>query len=344
MDILSFIRNAPKAELHTHIDGALRVETVIELAKKQHINLPTYELDALKKLLTNDENCKSLIEYFKPFEYTISVMQTQESLERVMYEFLEDSFNDNIRYSEARFCPSLHTNNGLSLKQIMNATIKGKEQAERDFNIKSNLIVCGLRQFDTQSNIELAQLAIDYKNKGVVAFDLAGEELNRPAKNHIKAFELATKNNLYRTVHAGEADGAHSIADAIHYLNAQRIGHGTNLFQDTDLLNYVADRQIGLEICLSSNMQTKSVSDITKHPIKEYLNQHIAVTLNTDSTLISGTTLSKEFELAVKLFNFTPHEIEKIMTTGFQQAFLNIDEKEDLLAEIKRKYKLLLNN
>ena len=343
MDIISFIRNAPKAELHTHIDGALRVETVIELAKKQHIDLPTYDISALKKLLTNDENCKSLIDYFKPFEYTLSVMQTQESLERVMYEFIEDSFKDNIRYSEARFCPSLHTNNGLSLKQIMNATIKGKEQAEKDFDIKSNLIVCGLRQLDTRSNIELAQLACDYKNKGVVAFDLAGEELNRPAKNHIKAFELATKNNLCRTVHAGEVDGAHSIADAIHYLNAQRIGHGTNLFQDTDLLNYVADRQIGLEICLTSNLQTKSVNDITKHPIKEYLHQHIAVTLNTDSTLISGTTLSKELELAVKLFDFSLDEIKKIMTFGFEQAFIKIDEKENLLAEIKNNYKLLLD-
>lgn len=342
MDLLSFIKKAPKAELHTHIDGGLRVETVLALAKKQNISLPSYDKDTLRNILTNDKSCHSLIEYFKPFEYTLSVMQTKEALERVMYEFLEDSSHDHIRYSEARFCPSLHTNNGLSLQQIMDAIIKGKEQAERDFNIKSNIIVCGLRQYELQSNIELAQLAVDYKNEGVVAFDLAGEELNRPAKDHIKAFNIAMKNNLCRTVHAGEADGAHSIADAIHYLGAQRIGHGTNLFQDQDLLKYVADRQIGLEICLTSNMQTKSVKDITKHPIKEYLKQHIAVTINTDSTLISGTSLSKEFELASRLFNFTTNDIIKIMTNSFEQAFISIQEKEDILNEIKMSYQELL--
>jgi len=343
MDLLSFIKKAPKAELHTHIDGGLRVETVLELAKKHNIKLPSYDNDTLRNILTNDENCQSLIDYFKPFDYTLSVMQTRDALERITYEFLEDSFHQHIRYTEARFCPSLHTNNGLSLQQVMDAVLKGKEQAERDFNISGNIIVSGLRQFDLQSNMELAQLAVDYKNKGVVAFDLAGEEINQPAKKHIKAFEIAINNNLCRTVHAGEADGAHSIADAIHHLGAQRIGHGTNLFQDPDLLKYVADRQIGLEVCLSSNMQTKSVKDITKHPVKEYLKQHIAVTLNTDSTLISGTNLYKEFELAAKLFNFTTDDIVKMMTNAFEQAFIGIEEKEDLIKEIKTDFNKLLN-
>jgi len=227
-------------------------------------------------------------------------------------------------------------------KIVVDAVIKGKKQAERDFNIKANVIVSGLRQFDLQRNMELAQLAVDYKNKGVVAFDLAGEEINHPAKKHIKAFEIAIQNNLCRTVHAGEADGAHSISEAIHHLGAQRIGHGTNLFQDQDLLKYIADRQIGLEVCLTSNMQTKSVRDIRKHPIKEYLKQHIAVTINTDSTLISGTNINKEFELATNLFNFTAEDIVKIMTNGFEQAFISIQEKEDLIKEVKSKYSKLL--
>lgn len=342
MDLRSFINQAPKAELHTHIDGGLRVHTIIELAKKNKITLPSYEYDTLLKVLTIDENCPSLIEYFKPFEYTLSVLQTEEALERSMFEFLEDSSKDNIRYTEARFSPALHLRDGLSLQKVMNAILRGKKQAENNFNIKSNIIVCGLRQNDVQVNMELAQLAVDYKNKGVVAFDLAGEEKGRPAKNHIKAFEIAIKNNLCRTVHAGEADGAHSIADSIHYLGAQRIGHGTHLFEDPDLLHFVRDRQIGLEICLTSNMQTKSVINLSEHPIKDYYKQNIAITINTDSTLISGTDLSREYDLAAQLFHFDKNDIIKIMLNSFEQAFLPYDEKQELLANIQQVYKNLI--
>lgn len=334
MDILSFIKNAPKAELHTHIDGGLRVQTILELAKKNNAYLPSYELDILKDHLTVDDSCPSLLDYFKPFEYTLNVLQTQDALEQCMFEYLEDASKDHTRYIESRFSPALHLQKGLSLQQVMDAILRGKKQAENKFNIKSNLIICGLRHIDEKSNMELAQLAVNYKNKGVVAFDLAGEEFGRPAKNHIKAFQIAMDNNLSRTVHAGEADGAHSIADAIHYLGAQRIGHGTSLFEDEDLLHYVADHQIGLEVCLTSNMQTKSVQDIKKHPIKSYFEMNVPVTINTDSTLISGTTLSKEYQFAAELFDFSKDDIKQIMLNGFQQAFLPFDEKQELIAGV----------
>ncbi len=342
MDIFTFIKNATKAELHTHIDGGMRIQTILDFAKKHHVILPSYELDKLTEILTIDDSCESLIEYFKPFEYTLKVLQTQDALEQTMFEFLEDASKDHISYIEPRFSPALHTQKGLSLQQIMDAILRGKKQAENQFNIKSNIIICGLRQNKEQSNIEMAQLAVNYKNKGVVAFDLAGEELGMPAKNHIKAFQIAIDNNLCRTVHAGEADGAHSIADAIHYLGAQRIGHGTNLFEDEDLLHYVADRQIGLEICLTSNLQTKSVRNIEKHPIKDYLKKNIAVTINTDSTLISGTTLSKEYELATQLFNFKQQDIIQIMLNAFEQSFLPIDEKMELIKQAKDNWEKLL--
>lgn len=341
MDLKAFIQKAPKAELHNHIDGGVRVQTVLELAQKHQVELPSYQYEELLKTLTNDESCTSLLEYFKPFDYTLNVLQTEDALERAMYEYLEDSSKDNIKYIEARFSPALHLQKSLSLKKVMEAILAGKKQAEKDFDIKSNLIICGLRQNEIQKNMELAQLAVDYKKKGVVAFDLAGEEFGRPAKNHIKAFEIAIKNNLCRTVHAGEADGSPSIADSIHYLGAQRIGHGTHLFEDADLLNYVVDRQIGLEVCLTSNMQTKSVTDITKHPIKEYFKKEVAITINTDSTLISGTSLSKEYELAAKLFNFNKEDLSKIILNGFQQAFLPFDEKQDLIQKTKAELSIL---
>ncbi len=336
MNIQDFIHKAPKAELHTHIDGGLRPSTIIDIAKKENIVIPTFIESDLKEILTNDESCSSLVEYFKPFDTTISTMQSREALERVMYEFLEDSAKDNIKYIEARFSPALHLAKGLSLQQVMEAIIKGKNQAENDFNIKSNLIICGLRQNDIQKNKELAQLAVDFKNKGVAAFDLAGEELGRPAKNHIAAFEIAIQNNLFRTVHAGEADGSHSIADAIHYLGAMRIGHGTHLFEDKDLLQYVRDRQIGLEVCLSSNIQTKSVTDLSKHPFKSYFDLNIAVTINTDSTLISGTSLSNEYILAQKLFDFNKKDISQLILNSFEQAFLSYDEKQELILNTKK--------
>lgn len=335
MTIQEYIKAAPKAELHNHIDGGLRVKTIIEIAQKEGISIPSYVESDLKEILTNDESCTSLIEYFKPFDTTISVMQSQEALERVMYEFLEDSVKDNIRYIEARFSPAFHLNKGLTPHQVMDAVIRGKNQAEKDFNIKSNLIICSIRQLPVQTNKELAQLAVNYKNKGVAAFDMAGEEYGRPAKNHIPAFEIAINNNLFRTVHAGEADGAHSIADSIHYLGAMRIGHGTHLYEDADLLEFVKDRQIGLEVCLSSNIQTKSVTDLSKHPFGTYFKKGIPVTINTDSTLISGTTLSSEYILAQQLFNYSKEEINQLILNSFEQAFLHFDEKQDLLKQIK---------
>lgn len=336
MDIRKFIYQAPKAELHNHIDGGMRIQTIIDLAKKHQVELPSYNYHDLIPHLTNDESCQSLIEYFKPFEYTLKTLQTQDALEQSMFEFLEDAAKDHIRYIEARFSPALHLQKGLSLDQVMEALLSGKKQAENQFKIKSNIIICGLRQNEVQINKELAQLAVDYKNNGVVAFDLAGEELNHPAKKHIPAFEIAIKNNLCRTVHAGEVDGAHSIADAIHYLGALRIGHGTHLFEDESLKNYVRDQQIALEVCLTSNLQTKSVIDLHKHPFKQYFEQHIPVTINTDSTLISGTSLSKELYLAQQLFNFNRNEITQIILNGFEHAFLNYDEKQDLIDQVKR--------
>lgn len=335
MTIQEFIKIAPKAELHNHIDGGLRVKTIIDIAQKEGILIPSFVESDLMELLTNDESCISLIDYFKPFDTTIAVMQSEEALERVMYEFLEDSAKDNIRYIEARFSPAFHLTKGLSLNQVMDAVIKGKNQAERDFNIKSNLIICSIRQLDVQTNKELAQLAADYKNKGVTAFDMAGEEYGRPAKAHIHAFEIAIKNNLFRTVHAGEADGAHSIADSIHYLGAMRIGHGTHLYEDADLLKFVRDRQIGLEVCLSSNMQTKSVTNLQQHPFKTYFEKNIPVTINTDSRLISGTSLSNEYMLAQELFDFNKADIIKLILNGFDQAFLHFEEKQDLFKAIK---------
>ena len=340
----NFLAQLPKAELHNHLDGSLRVDTILDLAKKYSIKLPTFNREELGKLLVNDENCKSLSEYFIPFDISLTVLQTEDALERTTFELLEDVYKENVKYLEIRFSPLLHTKKGLSLKTIVEAVLRGKKQAENIFGIKSGIIVCGLRQNTPMQNFELAQLSVKYKNKGVVAFDLAGEELGRPALDHIKAFDHAFQNNLARTVHAGEADGAHSIYDAIHGLKANRIGHGTHLFQDLDLLEFIRDEQIPLEVCLSSNMQTKAVASFSSHPIQDYFKQYIIITLNTDNYLISGTTLTKEYELAVQHYQFGKKEIEQLTLNSFQSIFLPFDEKQDLIQNAKNEIKLLIGN
>ncbi|MBN2236413.1 MAG: adenosine deaminase [Bacteroidales bacterium] len=339
-----FIAQLPKAELHNHLDGSLRIESIISLAKKQKIALPTFDQEALNKLLVNDENCKSLTEYFIPFEISISVLQTQEALEQATFELLEDVQKENVKYLEIRFSPLLHTKNGLSLEAIVEAVLKGKSQAEKAFGIQSGIIICGLRQNTPMQNLSLAELAVQYKDKGVVAFDLAGEEFGRPALDHLQAFEFAYKHDLARTVHAGEADGAHSIYDAIHGLKANRIGHGTHLFQDQELLHYVRDHQIPLEVCLSSNVQTKAVENIMKHPIMDYYRQGIAVTLNTDSYLISGTTLTKEFELAINSYHLTIDVLKQLTLNAFNAAFIPKDQKQDLLKTVRQELNVLFGN
>lgn len=340
----NFLTQLPKAELHNHLDGSLRIESIIAFAKKNNIKLPTFTPSELASLLVNDENCQSLKEYFIPFEISLSVLQSEEALSQSTFELLEDVHKENVKYLEIRFSPMLHTAKGLSLKKVMEAVLSGKKQAEKAFGIKSGIIVCGLRQNSPMQNLELAKLAVEYKEKGVVAFDLAGEELGRPALDHIKAFDFAFKHNLSRTVHAGEADGAHSIYDAIHGLKAQRIGHGTHLFQDPELLNHIRDKQIPLEVCLSSNLQTKAVDSLAKHPIKDYIKQDIRITLNTDSYLISGTSLTKEFEIAIKQYNFNKKEIAQLSLNAFESSFLPFDEKQDLIQNAQTTINQLLIN
>ncbi|MDA3905878.1 MAG: adenosine deaminase [Bacteroidales bacterium] len=340
----NFLAQLPKAELHNHLDGSLRIETILDLARKDSVKLPTFEYNDLKGLLINDENCQSLKEYFIPFDISLSVLQTEEALERTTFELLEDVHKENVKYLEIRFSPILHIKEGLSLDKIVEAVLRGKKQAEYNLGIKSGIIICGLRHNTPGQNLELANLAVRYMNKGVIAYDLAGEEFGRPALDHVKAFEYAFQHNLARTAHAGEADGAHSIYDAIYGLKANRIGHGTHLFQDADLLKYIRDEQIPLEVCLSSNLQTKAVDSLDKHPIQDYFKQGLVITLNTDSYLISGTTLTKEFELAVKHYKFDKKEIAQLTLNSFQSAFLPFDEKQDLISNAQNELKILLAN
>jgi adenosine deaminase len=331
-----FLKSLPKAELHCHLDGSMRPKTIWELAQKYKVKLPVDSEEKLAAYLGVGENCKSLEEYLKPFAVTTSVLQWKDALQRATYELAEDNAEENVRYLEIRFSPILHQEKGLKLTDILDAVIEGKKQAEKDFDIVIGIIICGLRHTDPEITLKLAELTVAYKNRGIVGFDLAGAEINFPAKDHKEAFYLIINNNINTTVHAGEAYGPESIQQAIHYTSANRIGHGVRLFEDGDLLNYVNDHRIPLEMCPTSNIQTKSVPNFEKHPLKFFFDMGIRVTINTDNRLISNTTLTKEYEIAVKKFGFTAEELKYLVINGFKSAFLPLKEKVSLLKRITK--------
>ena len=327
----SVIKRLPKAELHCHLDGSLRISTILDLAEKQKISLPEDNEVGLKNILTVKDRVESLEEYLNLFKITLSVMQTPESLERCSYELIEDVSRENVRYIEIRYSPILHIEKGMTMEESVEAVQRGLIRGQKEFGVRSGIIICGIRDISPEISLQLAEITVQYKDKGVIGFDLAGAEENFPAKKHREAFYLIQNNNINATIHAGEAFGPSSIHQAIHYCSANRIGHGTKLHEDIDLMNYVNDHRIALEICLTSNIQVRSVDSIEVHPFKKYFDEDIRVTLNTDNRLISNTTLTDEYLLAVETFNLTKQDLRTIIINGFKGAFLPHNERRKMI-------------
>ena len=330
----SLLQRLPKVELHCHLDGSLRIPTILDLAKKDKVTLPTSNSDKLSKLLVIGKTRGSLEDYIKRFDITLSVMQTPLALKRTAYELIEDVAKENVRYIEIRYSPILHTEKGMSLGESVEAVREGLQRGRKDFGVESGIIVCGIRNISAAASLKLADLTVRYKNKGVVGFDLAGAEENFPAKDHQEAFYMILNNNINATIHAGEAYGPSSIHQAIHHCGAHRIGHGTRLKENKDLMNYVNDHRITLEICLTSNWQTRSIRSLKYHPLKYYYDQGIRVTINTDNRLMSGTTLTKEFLLAHKLFGFKLHDFREMIIMAMKSAFIPYAERKQLIRKI----------
>jgi len=311
----------PKIDLHLHLDGSMRLATIIEMAKQQGVALPSEDKTELAKAVHVGEKCNSLEDYLSAFTITLSVLQEKEALTRSALELVEDTAAENVRYMEVRFSPILHTEKGLMPEDAVEAVLEGLREGREKFGVDAGLIICGIRNMSPDASFRLAQLAVSYKNEGVVGFDLAGAEYNHPAKDHLKAFYLIVNNNINTTVHAGEAYGAESIHQAIHYTKANRIGHGTRLFEDGDLMNYVNDHRVPLEICLSSNVQTGAVPSIDLHPLPIYYHKGLRVTLNTDNRLIGDTTVTDELMMAHEAFGFSMLDLKMILMNGFKSMF-----------------------
>jgi|TARA_B110000438_G_scaffold70173_1_gene70397 adenosine deaminase len=337
------ISQLPKVELHCHLDGSIRASSILDIAKRDGIKLPSYNLESLESYLKAGKKRGTLEDYIKRFDITLSVMQTARSLKRFAYELIEDVAKENVRYIEVRYSPILHTQRGMTLNTAIESVQKGLKKGEKKYGVKSGIIVCGIRHISPEKSLILADLAVRYKNRGVVGFDLAGAEENFPAKEHREAFYLIRNNNINATIHAGEAFGPSSIHQAIHQCGANRIGHGTRLKEDKNLMQYVNDHRISLEICLTSNWQTKSVRSLKYHPAKLYYDQGIRVTLNTDNRLISGTTLTNEFMLAHQLFDFTLHDFREITIIAMKSAFLPHQERKKMIKKIAEEFEKKFN-
>ena len=327
----------PKVLLHEHLDGVLRPKTIIDLAKAvDYSQLPTEDPDALAEWFFQGANQGNLAKYLEGFTHTIAVTQTDEALERVAYEQAEDLSSDGVVYFETRFAPVFHTQKGLTHQQIVSAVLKGLERGRRDFGVTSGLIICAMRNMDV--SLEMAELAVDFRERGVVGFDLAGEEGGYPPKKHVAAFHYIQRQNFNITIHAGEGFGKESIWQAIQYCGAHRIGHGTRLIEDIavangkvvklgDLAQYVLDKRIPLEICLLSNVHTGAARTLEEHPFKTFYQEKFRVTLNTDNRLMSNTTMTKEFEAAAKTFGLGLDDFEKLTINAMKSAFLTYDKR-----------------
>ena len=328
------IHRLPKAELHVHLDAVIRPTTMIDLARAAKFSLPTTDPEALRRFMLVSDGT-SLEDYLTRFDQTIPILQTPEAIERVAYEAVEDAAHDNVRYLEMRYCPLLSTKRGLPIQEALEAEWRGLSRGERDFGVVTRIINCSLRHYDPGVSIEIAELSVANRHQGVVAFDLAGGEAGRPPAAHRAAFDLALHGLLGITVHAGEAAGPESIREALLRCHANRIGHGTKLYQDPVLQAYVRDRQIPIEVNLTSNVKTGAVSSIRDHPVKAYFGAGIPVTLSTDGWLMTGSTLTDEYCLAHDVLGFSRTEIERMILAGFEAAFLPWPEKRALVSRIR---------
>jgi adenosine deaminase len=338
-----WVARAPKVLLHEHLDGGLRPSTILALAGEAgYRELPESDDAKLADWFAAGAARGSLPLYLEGFRHTIALMQTAESLERVAYEFVEDMARDAVVYAEVRFAPHFHTQRGLGLDGVMTAVMKGLSRGEADFGVVVGVIVCAMRNLNAMLSMQMAELAVAWRARGCVGFDLAGEEAGHPAKHHIDAFQLVKRMNASITIHAGESFGPESIWQALQYCGAHRIGHGTRLIEDMvlydskvislgPLAQYVLDHRIPIEVCLSSNVHTGATASLAAHPFPHYLRNGFRVTLNTDNRLMSRTSMTEEYLLAVEHFGCSLDDLEKITINGMKSAFAHYDERIRLI-------------
>jgi adenosine deaminase len=337
------IVKAPKVLLHDHLDGGLRPATIIELAGPIGHQLPADEPAALRRWFESAANSGSLERYLETFAHTVAVMQTAEALRRVAYECAVDLAADGVVYAEVRFAPEQHLEAGLTLDDVVEAVLAGfrdgcADAAQAGTPIRVATLLTAMRH--AARSMEIAELAVRYRDLGVVGFDIAGAEAGFPPTRHLDAFEYLQRENFHFTIHAGEAFGLRSIWQALQWCGADRLGHGVRIVDDITgevlgrLAAYVRDKRIPLELCPSSNVQTGAAPSIAEHPIGLLRNLRFRVTVNTDNRLMSGTSMARELALLVEAFGYGWSELQWFTVNAMKSAFIPFDERLVLINEV----------
>nr|PZN39395.1 MAG: adenosine deaminase [Actinomycetota bacterium] len=338
---LEEIRKAPKVLLHDHLDGGLRPETIIDLARESgYDRLPSTDPDNLRQWFHEAADSGSLERYLETFAHTVGVMQSREALYRVAFECAEDLAADGVVYAEVRFAPEQHTSGGLGLDEVVQAVLDGFRDGSARFGIRVGTLLTAMRH--QARSMEIAELAVRYRDVGVVGFDIAGAEAGYPPTRHLDAFEYLQRENAHFTIHAGEAFGLPSIWQAIQWCGADRLGHGVRIIDDIQvspdgtaklgrLAAYVRDKRIPLEMCPTSNLQTGAAPSIAEHPIGLLRRLYFRVTVNTDNRLMSNTSLSEEFAKLVDAFGYGWDDLQWFTVNAMKSAFIPFDERLALI-------------
>ena len=313
------LTNLKKVELHLHIDGAVSME----LAK----NLTGKSIEVLKKEMIAKDKCENLSEYLTKFELPIELMQTKENLYQISADIVDRLSKENIVYIELRFAPMFHTKKGLTYEEIVESVLKGLKSNPK---IKTNLILCMMRGFPKENNLKTIEVAEKYLNKGVCAIDLAGAEDKYPLKDYVELFEIVKEKQIPYIIHAGENGDAKEVELAIN-LGAKRIGHGIHSIEDEKVLNLIKEKNILLEVCPTSNVQTNSVDTYQNHPIKKLYDLNIPISINTDNSTVSNITLTEEYIKLSNYFNFTLNDYKEMNKNAIKHSFLTKEEQEELL-------------
>ncbi|MBZ9686610.1 adenosine deaminase [Clostridium estertheticum] len=321
-------KNLPKIDLHCHLDGSVRPATIIDIAKEEGISIPHYGIENIKKEVVAPAECKSLDEYLKRFEIPNLVMQSKESLRRITFELLEDSAKENVKYIEVRFAPLLHITKGLTLGEVIDSVLSGIKDAEEKYDIKGNVILSCMRFMSIDKAFEVVEAGRKYLSKGVVAIDLCGSEGEGFCDKFIEPITLAREYGYRVTIHAGETGIGKNVLEAVELLGAERIGHGVFIKDFAEAYDIVKDKGITLEMCPTSNIQTKAVDSIKDHPFYDFYKDGIKVTVNTDNRTVSDTNMTKECDILLRAFNITFEEYKQIYLASVDAAFVDLETKE----------------
>lgn len=328
------IINLPKIELHCHLDGSVRPETIIDIAKEENIGIPSKDKNIIKGLMIAPWECDSLCEYLERFDLPISIMQSKKSLERIAFELLEDASKENVKYIEVRFAPVLHTKKGLTIEEVIESVVKGIKMAEVKFDIKGNVILSCMRNMSSDVAKEVIEKGRKFLQKGVVAVDLCANEDDGFCEKFIEPIKIARDYGYKVTIHAGETGIGENVFKAIELLKAERIGHGVFIKDSSKAYELVKDKNITLEICVVSNIQTKAIKNFKDHPIHKFYKDGIKVTINTDNRTVSNTNLTNEIDILVKEFDMNYEDYKNIYLNSVNAAFTDEETKEKLKSYI----------